>query len=56
MSSSGEEKREHASPLEQETDERDVHPEEEGTPEPDTSDEATDETLKERAESEEGPG
>lgn len=56
MSSSGEEEREDASPLEQETDERDVHPEEEGHPEPDTSGEATEETLKERAESEEGPG
>ncbi|CAL9375528.1 hypothetical protein [Streptomyces sp. enrichment culture] len=55
MSSSGEE-REHTSPLEQETDERDVHPEEEGRPEPDTSGGATDQTLKERAESEEGPG
>ncbi|CAL9652979.1 hypothetical protein SUDANB176_06684 [Streptomyces sp. enrichment culture] len=56
MSSSGEEKREPASPLERETDERDVHPEEEGRPEPDTSGEATDEALKGRAETEEGPG
>ncbi|MEU0061611.1 hypothetical protein [Streptomyces sp. NPDC006334] len=56
MSNSGEEKREHASPLEQETDERDVHPEEEGRLKPNTSGEATDETLKERAEFEEGPG
>ncbi|MFG3015638.1 hypothetical protein ACGFZB_35390 [Streptomyces cinerochromogenes] len=60
MSSSAEEGREPASPLERETDERDVHPEEEGRPEPDTSDEATDEAtdeaLKGRAETEEGTG
>ncbi|MEV5169965.1 hypothetical protein AB0L10_02480 [Streptomyces flaveolus] len=56
MSSSGEEERQSASPLERETDERDVHPEEEGRPEPDTSGEATDEALKERAKSEEDPG
>ncbi|MGW0189007.1 hypothetical protein ACWDV7_25000 [Streptomyces sp. NPDC003362] len=56
MSSSGEEKRESASPLERETNERDVHPEDEGRPEPDTSGEATDEALEERAEFEEGPG
>ncbi|MER5990974.1 hypothetical protein [Streptomyces viridosporus] len=55
MSSSGEAQREPTSPLERETDERDVHPEEEGHPEPDTSGETTDETLEERAESEESP-
>lgn len=56
MSGSGEEEREPASPLERETDERDVHPEEEGHPEPDTSGDATDEALKEREEFEEGSG
>ncbi|WP_170102165.1 hypothetical protein [Streptomyces viridosporus] len=56
MSSSGEAPREPTSPLERETDERDVHPEEEGRPEPDTSGETTDKTLEERAESEESPG
>jgi hypothetical protein len=56
MSSTADEGREPASPLERETGERDVHPEEEGHPEPDTSDEVTDEALKGRAETEEGPG
>ncbi|MEU2063161.1 hypothetical protein [Streptomyces sp. NPDC013455] len=56
MNSSGGEKRESASPLERETDERDVHPEGEGRPEPGTSGDATDEALKERAEFEEGRG
>ncbi|WP_179200411.1 hypothetical protein [Streptomyces sp. NRRL B-24085] len=56
MSGSGDEKREPATPLERETDERDVHPEEEGHPEPDTSGEATDTALKGRAETEEGTG
>ncbi|MEU1012866.1 hypothetical protein [Streptomyces sp. NPDC005890] len=56
MSSSGEPKREPSSPLERETGERDVHPEEEGRPQPDTSGETTNETLKERTKSEESPG
>ncbi|MEW2512437.1 hypothetical protein [Streptomyces sp. NPDC046870] len=56
MSSSGEAQREPTSPLERETDERDVHPEEEGRPQPDTSGESTDEALGEREESEEAPG
>ncbi|UUU29811.1 hypothetical protein JIX56_07895 [Streptomyces sp. CA-210063] len=56
MSSSGDARREPTSPLERETDERDVHPEEEGRPQPDTSAEPTEEALRERAESEEGPG
>ncbi|MEW2283198.1 hypothetical protein [Streptomyces sp. NPDC047841] len=42
--------------LERETDERDVHPEEEGRPGPHTSGEGTDEALAERAESGEGDG
>ncbi|MFI9819587.1 hypothetical protein ACIHFC_03780 [Streptomyces sp. NPDC052013] len=56
MSSSAGEGREPASPLERETDEQDVHPEEEGHPEPDASDEATEEALTGRAETEEGTG
>ncbi|MET8767896.1 hypothetical protein [Streptomyces sp. NPDC004658] len=57
MSGPREGKREHSSPLEQVTEERDVRPEEEGSPRPDTSGEATDKSLKGRAESEEeGPG
>lgn len=56
MSSSKDAERDPASPLEQETGEPDVHPEEEGQPKPDTSGEPTDEALEQRQESEESPG
>lgn len=56
MSGSRDAGREPTSPLERETGERDVHPEEEGRTKPDTSGEPTREALKEREESEEGPG
>ncbi|GGV65056.1 MULTISPECIES: hypothetical protein [Streptomyces] len=50
------EAREPSSPLERETKERDVHPEEEGRSKPDTSGETTDQALKHRSESEKGAG
>ncbi|GAA2459815.1 hypothetical protein [Streptomyces glaucus] len=55
MSGPGETERESTSPLERETGERDVHPEEEGRSRPDTSDEPTKEAMRERQESEEKP-
>jgi hypothetical protein len=56
MSSPEEAKREATSPLERETGERDVHPEEEGHPEPSTSGTTADQAGDERAGSEESPG
>jgi hypothetical protein len=51
------EAREPSSPLERETKERDVHPEEEGrSQQPDTSGQSTDQALERRSESEEGTG